>query len=217
MGFARLRLNLGVICLVVSLAGLTLGQEESGSGLSDDNISELGSGDNEIEPDIGLFASDNYTDLDDGSASGSEDECWDLDFGHPDVRPADSVDWNHCPQESPDTWREQDLDISIECEAEYAILYYDLSKMASVNWLENVPVTISMYDKILIKNSRAVLDFEETSAKVEGFCPGINHTICLEFNKGGQPSNSFCQVGKLYPCHLLTPTAPPPLLQLVEN
>ena len=212
-----------VICLVVSLAGLTLGQEESGSGLSDDNLPELGSGNgNEIEPDIGLFATtDNYTYVDDGSGSGfwdgsgSEDECWDLDFGHPDVRPADTVDWNHCPQENPETWREKDLEISIDCEAEYAILYYDLSKMASVSWLENVPVTISMYDKILIKNTRAVLDFEETSAKVEGFCPGINHTICLEFNKGGQPSNSFCQVGKLYPCHLLTP--PPPLLQLVEN
>ena len=200
MVLARLRPSVRVICLAaVFSAGLTLGQEEeeaSGSGLSD-SIPELGSGDNEIEADIGLFASLNDTDLDDYSGSGSEDECWDLEYGHPDVRPRDSSDWSHCPQESPDTWREEDLNIRIDCAAEYAILYYDLSKMASVNWLENVPVTISLYDKILVKSTKAVMDFEETSAKVEGFCPGINHSICLEFNKGGEPSNSFCQVGKL--------------------
>jgi hypothetical protein len=197
MGFARLRPNLGVICLAVISAGLTLGQEEGGSGLSD-NLSELGSGDNEIEPDNGLFTSVNDTslDLDDGPGSGvePEDECWDREYGHPDVRPQDSSDWSHCSQESPETWREEDLEIRIDCAAEYATLYYNLSKMASVNWLENVPVTISLYDKILIKNSRVVMDFNKTSAKVEGFCPGINHSICLEFNKGGQPSHSFCQV-----------------------
>jgi len=185
-----------VICLAVLSAGLTLGQEEGGSGLSD-NLPELGSGDNEIEPDIGLFAAVNGTgpEYDEYEPSGAEpeDECWDLGYGHPDVRPADSSDWSHCPQENPETWREEDLEISISCADEYAILTYNLSKMASVNWLDNVPVTISLYDKILIKNSRAVMDFEETSAKVEGFCPGINHSICLEFNKGGEPSNSFCQ------------------------
>jgi len=106
---------------------------------------------------------------------------------------ADGTDWSYCSQESPDTWREEDLSISIECKAEYAILNYDLSKMASVNWLENVPVTIILYDKLLIKSSWAVTDFEETSAKVEGFCPGIDHKICIEFNKGGDPSNSFCK------------------------
>ena len=58
MGFARLRPNLGVICLAVISAGLTLGQEEGGSELSD-NPSELGSGDNEIEPDISLFENPN--------------------------------------------------------------------------------------------------------------------------------------------------------------
>ena len=209
MGLARMR----VICLAVLSAGLTLGQEEGGSGLSD-NLPELGSGDNEIEPDIGLFAAVNGTgpEYDEYEPSGAEpeDECWDLGYGHPDVRPADGSDWSHCPQENPETWREEDLEISIACADEYAILTYNLSKMVSVNWLDNVPVTISLYDKILIKNSRAVMDFEETSAKVEGFCPGINHSICLEFNKGGEPSNSFCQVGfKLHLCHLLTPPPPP--------
>ena len=43
MGFTWLRPKLGVICLAVISAGLTLGQEEGGSGLSD-NLSELWSG-----------------------------------------------------------------------------------------------------------------------------------------------------------------------------
>ena len=194
MGFARLRPSLRVICLAVISAGLTLGQEEDGSGFSED-LFELGSEDNEIEASV----NDTALELDDGfecSGCGEPvDECWDPEHGHPKVRLADTADWSHCPQKSPDTWREEDLEISIDCAAQSAILHFDLSKMASVNWLETVPVTISLYDKILIKNSRAVMDFEETSAKVEGFCPGINHSICLEFNKGGQPSNSFCQVG----------------------
>ena len=77
MVLARLRPDLRVICLAVISAGLTLGQEEVGSVLSD-SLPELGSGDNEIESDIGLFASVNDTglDFDDGPGSGEpEDEC----------------------------------------------------------------------------------------------------------------------------------------------
>ena len=47
MGLAGMRPDLRVICLAVLSAGLTLGQEEGGSGLSD-NLPELGSGGNEI-------------------------------------------------------------------------------------------------------------------------------------------------------------------------
>ena len=100
--------KLGVVCLAVSLAGLALGQEEEGgSGLSDDLSEPGGSGDNATEPDIGLFAFGNDTE-----GSGDVDECWDLDFYHPSVRMEDSTDWLGCPEESPDTWREEDLDLN---------------------------------------------------------------------------------------------------------
>ena len=197
MGFARL----GLIFLAVIIStGLALGQEEEedyGSGLSD-NLLEFGS-DNDTELSLSANETDQETDIgtEEEQGSGTPDrdaQCWDRKYGHPDVRFADGTDWSYCSQESPDTWREQDLSISIECEAEYAILNYDLSKMASVNWLENVPVTISMYDKILVKSVQAITDFAETSAKVEGFCPGVDHKICIEFNNGGEPSNSFCKV-----------------------
>ena len=193
MGFVPLRLILGVACLAVSLTGLCEAQDEEDSGLSVDfNETDI---ENELFPDLNSTTGE--LDLEQESSGEPVDECWDLNFGHPSVRNPDDTLYSLCPQESPETWREEDLGMSIECEAEYAILNYDLSKMASVKWLENIPVTISLYDKILIKNTRAVTDFGEASTKVEGFCPGTNYSICLEFNQGGDPSNKFCKVCQL--------------------
>ena len=134
----------------------------------------------------------------DGSGMPEEDECWDRDAFHPEVRFPDTTVWSHCPQKSPTTWREKDFDIGIECNDDGATFSFDLSKMNSVNWMEGVQADVMVKDGILITKTIHISNYEtKNEERLDDFCPGTTYSVCLVFNHGTSESNTICKVSCL--------------------
>ena len=94
------------------------------------------------------------------------------------------------------TWREEFLDIGLQCDTDSATFAYDLAKYEAVGWMEGVNASVIIMDDGGITSLKTVEDFSQKQLdKIVGFCPNGNTvaTVCLELVQG-DTSKTYCKV-----------------------
>ena len=136
----------------------------------------------------------------DGSGNGmEEEECWSQEDCHPDVRCTDCARCISCPQQDDvSSWREEDLDIALNCQEDSATFTFNFVRFSSIiqdGWMEGVTANVTLDgSKQWSKPIKTVTDFsKEQAIEVKGFCANSEARICLVIIKGNNRA-MLCKV-----------------------
>ena len=139
--------------------------------------------------------SEGADDYEEGSADG--DPCWMEGQCHPFSRHVDSVDCNHCPNQNPATWREQDVELGVNCKKDSATITFNLDNLNDVGWLDRLSVMITYTNKTE-EESIILPDFYMYEMAIPDLKSGSKYNFCLKFmadSEGGfEEVVHFCKV-----------------------
>ena len=137
--------------------------------------------------------SEGADDYEEGSADG--DPCWIEGQCHPFSRHVDSVDCNHCPNQNPATWREQDVELGVNCKKDSATITFNLDNLNDVGWLDRLSVMITYTNKT--EEEHIILpNFYMYEMTIPELKSGSKYNFCLKFTAGSRHVG-FVEVARL--------------------
>ena len=117
---------------------------------------------------------------------------------HPSSRYVDSVDCTHCPNKNPATWREQDVELEVNCKKDLAKISFNLDNLNDVQWLDPLTVMITYTNKTVEKHITLPDVTYLYEMTIPDLMPGSKYNFCLKFmadlDGGFVEVAGFCKV-----------------------
>ena len=113
----------------------------------------------------------------------------------------DENECRHCPQKNDlSTWRQkEDVEFRVTCDEVSAMVNFDMEKMQTVGWMNNVILQLKIYNGgpsgTLQPNPTIITDMKKIDLKVD---ITLADTVCLEITRGSSQTKEFCEVGLVF-------------------
>ena len=98
------------------------------------------------------------------------------------------------------TWRQkEDVEFRVTCDEVSAMVNFDMEKMQTVGWMNNVILQLKIYNGgpsgTLQPNPTIITDMKKINLKVD---ITLADTVCLEITRGSSQTKEFCEVGLVF-------------------